>query len=129
MSKQRPIVPPLSSSHISLRRHSRRLVDQRKDSQRPSLVLPLSTAKLEEGLATLDRGEADRFMFWKKNIAAYRETLLDAIRQTLLALSSPQLRGEMRAELESQLPALRRYLRLADRQLLAGPVGPQTRTR
>jgi len=125
MSKQQPIVPALSSSHILLQRHSRRLVDQRKASQRPSLVLPMSAAELEEGLATLDSGEVDRLMFWKENIAAYRETLLDAIRQTLLALSSPQLTGEMRAELESQLPALRRYLRLADRQLLVGPAKQQ----
>ncbi|MFL5239031.1 MAG: hypothetical protein ACJ8EL_15800 [Rhizomicrobium sp.] len=125
MSKHRPIVPARSSSQILLRRHSRRLVDERKASQRPSLVLPLSTAELEEGLATLNGGEVDRLMFWKENIAAYRETLLDAIRQTLLALSSRHLTGHSRAELESQLPALRRYVRLADRQLLVGPVKQQ----
>lgn len=106
MSKHPPSVPRGPSPPILLARsRPQRIVDRP-----PATVAPLSIAELEAGLRILDAGTAESRAFWNDNLAAFRQTLLIAIRDTANALASRELSGELRQELESQLPALNHYL-------------------
>jgi hypothetical protein len=77
-------------------------------------VPPLTVEQLEEGLRQLDRGEIEPNLFWDVNIAAFRQTVLLAIRETAHGLSSVHLSSDLRSELESQVEPLGYYLRMAD---------------
>ena len=87
------------------------------EANRPPLQIrkagPLGIGQLEAGLRRLNSG-ADRTIFWDENIAAFRETVLLALRETSDALRSPRVPEGCRAELESQIEALRHYVELAD---------------
>jgi hypothetical protein len=78
-------------------------------------VTPLSIEELETGLRMLGRGDVDHNEFWDANIAAFRQTVLFAIRETSDALLSPRISLSWRAELEGQLEALVEYIEIADR--------------
>lgn len=105
----RPLPPFIFS-----RSHSRKIAGK---ADAPPRGEALSIGELEEGLRVLDQGEIEPEVFWNDNLAAFRDTLLVAIRETSDALSTPRLSPELRAEFEAQLPALRYYLVVADRQL------------
>ena len=76
---------------------------------------PLTIEELETGLRMLGRGDVDHNEFWDANIAAFRQTILFAIRETSDALLSPKISLSWRAELETQLEALVEYIEIADR--------------
>ena len=76
----------------------------------------MTIEELEAGLRLLDRGDIDQVAFWRKNISAFRQTVLQAIRETSEALLALQMPRGCRAELECQVEALQSYLELADRQ-------------
>ena len=78
-------------------------------------VAPLTIEELETGLRMLGRGDIDHNEFWDANIAAFRQTVLFAIRETSDALLSPNISLSWRAELEGQLDALVEYIEMADR--------------
>jgi hypothetical protein len=86
----------------------------RPSSARPVPLAPFSIEELETGLRLLGRGDVDLSAFWDQNIVAFRQTVLVAIRDTSDALLSPNITRRWRLELESQLEALVRYLKLAD---------------
>lgn len=77
-------------------------------------VSPLTIEELESGLRLLGRGDTDQDAFWDENIAAFRETVLLAIRETSDALLSPGMTCRWSAEFQEQLQVLVRYLELAD---------------
>ena len=77
----------------------------------------LSIEELEAGLRTLDSSDVELSAFWDENIAAFRQTVLIAIRDTSDALLSPSMPLNWRLELEGQLEALVKYLELADRYM------------
>ncbi len=52
---------------------------------------PLTIDELETGLRMLGRGDVDHNEFWDANIAAFRQTILFAIRETSDALLSPKM--------------------------------------
>jgi len=62
-------------------------------------------------------GKTDRGAFWDENIAAFRRTVLFAIRETSDALLSPTIPLRWKAELEAQLEELVQYIALADRYI------------
>jgi hypothetical protein len=78
-------------------------------------VDPLSIEELESGLRIMDDRETDLNAFWDENIAAFRQTVLLAIRETSDALLSPTMPLHWRVELQSQLETLLQYIELADR--------------
>ena len=90
----------------------------------------LSIEELEEGLRLLGRGDIDQNAFWDQNIAAFRHTVLLAIRDTSDALLSPRIPLRWSLELQTQLEALVQYVELADRYIArrflsaGGPVLP-----
>ena len=92
-----------------------------------SALEPLSVEQLEMGLRVMRDRRHDRRAFWDENIAAYRETVVCAIRETSDSLLSPTITLRWRIELEGQLEELIQYLALADgyiaRQALT-PVPP-----
>jgi hypothetical protein len=90
----------------------------RRDRQ-PSLPATdlLSIEELETGLRLLGRGDVDQIAFWDKNIEAFRQTVLFAIRETSDALLSPRIPRRWSAELQSQLELLIQYIELADRYI------------
>jgi hypothetical protein len=77
-------------------------------------VSPLTIEELETGLRLLGRGDVDQTAFWDENIAAFRQTVLLAIRETSDALLSPVVTLRWRVELEAQLQELVHYIELAD---------------
>ena len=79
------------------------------------LPAPLTIAELESGLRALDTGDLDQLAFWDEHAAAFKQTVLVAIRDTSEALLAVQMPSEWRAELEEQLKALLGYLELTDR--------------
>jgi hypothetical protein len=85
----------------------------------------LSIEQLEEGLRLLGRGDMDQNKFWDENIAAFRQTVLLAIRDTSDALLSPKIPLRWSLELESQLEALVQYIELADRYIARRFVSPE----
>ena len=93
-----------------MRSHSQEL-----SAQRCSLALTIE--ELEIGLVTLGRDDVDLKAFWDENIVGFRQTVLSAIRDTSDALLSPTITLLWRVELQSQLDALVRYIRLADRYI------------
>lgn len=80
-----------------------------------SKVRPLSIEDLELGLRLLGRGDTDHSTFWDENIAAFRQTVLFAIRETSDGLLSTGITPHWRTLLETQLEALVDYLELTDR--------------
>src|SRR5437762_11298258 len=87
-----------------------------KPVRRCSLA-PLSIEELEIGLLSLGRDDVDLKEFWDENILGFRQTALFAIRETSDALLSPKIPLRWRIELENQLDALVRYIKLADRYI------------
>lgn len=95
-------------------------------------VAPLTIEQLESGLRVMEGGDADLHGFWDENVAAFRQTVLLAIRETthvLLAASTPL---NWRGELQDQLDQLLQYIQLADRyiarrSLSRGPPAPKPR--
>lgn len=77
----------------------------------------MSIEELEIGLRSLRRDDVDLNAFWDENIFGFRQTVLFAIRETSDALLSPKLTLPWRVELETQLEALVRYIKLADRYI------------
>jgi hypothetical protein len=89
-----------------------------KHSRQPvGEVAPLSIERLEAGLRILIEGDVDSDGFWDENVAAFRQTVLFAIRETAEALLSPTIPLHWRTELEGQLEPLLGYLELANRRL------------
>ena len=87
-------------------------------SNPPSLASgpePLSIEQLEVGLRVMKDGKTDLSVFWDENVAAFRQTVIFAIRETSNALLSPTISPRWRAELEEQLEELIQYIALADR--------------
>jgi len=78
------------------------------------MALPLTIDELEDGLRALDSGETDRLLFWERNLGAYRETLLVAIRETVEALSATDVPMRWRMVLERDVEDLRCNLLIAD---------------
>jgi len=76
---------------------------------------PLSIDELETGLRVLKDARTERGLFWDENVAAFRVTVLSAIRETSDLLLTPTIPPRWRVELEAQLEDLVRYLALADR--------------
>jgi hypothetical protein len=89
------------------------MVKQKKPVAREA-IKPLSIDELEAGLRAMGEGKTDLNAFWDTNIAAFRQTVLFAIRETSDALLSPTITLRWRVELESQLEALIQYIELAD---------------
>ena len=83
------------------------------------LSAPLTISELESGLRALDADDLDQLAFWEEHVAAFKQTVLVAIRDTSEALLAVQMPGEWRAELEGQLKALLSYLELTDRFVAA----------
>jgi len=77
------------------------------------MVEPFTIEELETGLRMLGRGDGNLNSFWGKNIVAFRQTVLFAIRETSEALLSPNLPLRSRVELEGQLETLVQYLKFA----------------
>ena len=75
----------------------------------------MTIEELEAGPRRLDSGDIDQGAFWQENFAAFRQTVLLAIRETSDALLAQQVPRGWRSELESQVEVLRWYLELADR--------------
>src|SRR3954454_9504198 len=75
---------------------------------------PLSLEELEAGLRNLMDGTVSQNSFWQHKMAAFRQTMLFAIRETSDALLSPTISPRWRAELEKQLPLLVHYLEFAN---------------
>ena len=84
-----------------------------------TVTAPLTIAELESGLRSLDAGDLDRLDFWDAHVAAFKQTVLVAIRDTSDALLAAQMPDEWRNELEGQLRALLGYLELTDRYVTA----------
>lgn len=78
---------------------------------------PLSIQQLEAGLRVMKDGKTDLSVFWDENVAAFRQTVIFAIRETSNELLSPALPLRWRIELEAQLEELIRYIALADRYI------------
>jgi hypothetical protein len=79
----------------------------------------MTTEELEDGLRVMNELGADRGVFWDENVAAFRQTVLLAIRDTSSALLSPAISPRWREELDSQLQELLRHLELAERHIAA----------
>ena len=75
---------------------------------------PLSIEQLEAGLRLMDDETFDRGAFLDRNIDAFRETVIVAIRETVDALKSPELPNGYRVELERQVNSLWSYVEVAD---------------
>ena len=80
----------------------------------PSRNEPLSIEQLEAGLRVMKDAQTSRGVFWDENVAAFRTTVLFALRETSDLLLSPSIPPRWRVELEAQLADLVRYLALAD---------------
>jgi len=80
-------------------------------------VVPLSMEELEAGLRMLMESDVDQDSFWDENVAAFRKTVLLAIRETSNDLLSPTITPRWRTELEGQLHLLVRCLELANRRI------------
>ena len=93
-----------------------------------SALEPLSVEQLEMGLRVMRDRRHDRRAFWDENIAAYRETVLGAIRETSDALLAPTITLRWRVELEGQLEDLIQYLALADRYIARQALSPVSPT-
>jgi hypothetical protein len=78
---------------------------------------PLSIEQLETGLCAMMDGKTDRGVFWDDNVAAFRQTVIFAIRETSDLLLSPTIPQRWRFELEAQLEDLIQYIALADRYI------------
>ena len=76
---------------------------------------PLSIEQLETGLRVMKDGRTDLGVFWDEHVAAFRQTVIFAIRETSNALLSPTISMRWREELEAQLENLIEYIALADR--------------
>ncbi|MFL6733163.1 MAG: hypothetical protein ACJ8EY_00530 [Sphingomicrobium sp.] len=74
-------------------------------------------ADLENGVRILGGPERDARMFWANHLPDYRDSLMVAIADTSEALSSTRLSPRLRAEFGRQLPELRAYLDMVNRQL------------
>jgi hypothetical protein len=84
----------------------------------PSLRPPaLSIEQLEAGLLVLSGGEDEQKEFCEENVAAFRQTVLVAIKETSDALRLHEVPQPCRRELEEQVKALRRYAAMADRYI------------
>jgi hypothetical protein len=77
----------------------------------------LSIDELETGLRLLGRGQVEHNAFWDENVAAFRQTVLVAIRDTTEDLLSPGIAERWRILLQRQLESLVQYLELADRYI------------
>lgn len=88
-----------------------------KGSLAKTAVAPLSIEELEAGLRIMGEESTDLHSFWDEHIELFRKTVLFAIRDTSDALLSPRITLRWRAELESQLEDLVRYIELADRYI------------
>ena len=77
----------------------------------------MSIEELEAGLRVMEELGAHSLDFWDKNVAAFRQTVLLAIRDTSDALLSPDISAHWRKDLESQLPQLFQLLEFADRRI------------
>jgi hypothetical protein len=96
---------------------AKRSIDYLRAVPDADIVAPLSIKDLEAGLRLLGRGDTDHAAFWDENIAAFRRTVLLAIRETSDALLSPRITLPWRVQLELQLEALVDYIELADRYI------------
>jgi hypothetical protein len=83
----------------------------------PGLPKPLTIEELEIGLRALHDRDTDLSAFWDEHIAAFRQTVLFAIRETSDALLSPTIPLRWRVELQAQLEDLVKYITLADRYI------------
>jgi hypothetical protein len=83
----------------------------------PDGVEPLTIEELESGLRVMKHADTDRGVFWDENVAAFRQTVILAIRETSDALLSPTVPPRWRAELEAQLEDLVAYMAMADRYI------------
>jgi hypothetical protein len=100
-------------------------------------VAPLSIEDLETGLRLLGQGGIDHNSFWDKNIEAFRQTVLLAIRDTSDALLSPAIPMRWQIQLERELESLVEYVELADRYIArrslngerSAPRSPSARSR
>lgn len=81
------------------------------------IVPTLSVEQLEAGLSTLRESGRDRGAFWDDHVLAFRQTAVDAIRETSHALLSPTISRGWRGVLEEQLDELERCVELADRYI------------
>jgi hypothetical protein len=92
-----------------------------KPPSKPSgYVAPLTIEELEDGLRAMNELGAERGVFWDENVAAFRQTVLLAIRDTSDALLSPTIPLRWREELDGQLQELLQHLELAERHIAAG---------
>jgi hypothetical protein len=80
-------------------------------------ISPFTIEELESGLRLLSSGDVDQNAFWDENIAAFRQTVLLAIRETSDALLAPNISLRWRVEFETQLQSLAQYVELADRYI------------
>jgi len=78
---------------------------------------PLSIEQLEAGLRVMKDGKTDLGVFWDENVAAFRQTVIFAIRETSNELLSPAIPLRWRVELEAQLEELIQFIALADRYI------------
>jgi hypothetical protein len=107
---------------------STKLRIERSATARSNLkVDALGVDELEAGLALLDHG-APQDAFWDSNVAAFRQTVLEAIGETSDALLSKDLTTARRDDLEEQVRALRHCIEVADsyvvrRSRISGPHG------
>jgi hypothetical protein len=85
------------------------------DKPMPSDAAPLTIEQLEIGLRILDNHDLVQASIGGDQAAAFRQTVLLAIRETSDALLSPTIPLHWRAELESQLQDLLGYLEIANR--------------
>ena len=83
-------------------------------SDRPA---PLSIEELEVGLRKLNDDRTDLNSFWDEHVAAFRQTVLLAIRETSNALLVPTIPLRWRLELEGELEELIKYIAMADRYI------------
>ena len=99
----------------------KRITDTEAASRQPD---PLTMEELEIGLLQLG-GPGDS-CFWDKNIRAFRESVLAAIRDTKHILDSEDVPPKWRSQLDRQLHVMLGYIEIAD-QYLARQGGPSGR--
>ena len=81
----------------------------------------LSIGELEDGIKVLDAGGSEDF--WDEHVDAFRDTVVDAIRETCEILDTEDMPRRWRAQLNRQVEAMRKYVCLADFYLATRTAG------
>jgi hypothetical protein len=87
-------------------------------------VAPMSIEELEAGLLIMKELGSDCGVFWDENAAAFRQTVLLAIRDTSNSLLSRTISAPWRDELDSQLQELLLLLEFTNRQIETAAAHP-----